>query len=1108
MLSGNTSRPTLAKVPETKSETHDLSQNTIIEFAHVLHSKLSLEAVLETIAEKMREYLDCEAAAVLVRERAGNVLKALNARTPELATGARELTHSSAVQDLVSQAISSRGPALGSAPDSLGGGTIFVVPLNTSRTEAALLLLFGDGRTLSEQQKSLSTVLAGLGAFAVSNCELLESSQSKANELQQLLDISAGLHRVSDLDCFLQQFPTNAASFLGFERAFIALREGDGFVIRWIAEQGTPQALRCPVPRSIAARILSARQPVWSDDLPSVPDSDQEKPAISIKQYVASPLKSSDGNVLGLLAVLERCDGRSIEAEDIRRAQALAAEASVALQAVQNLHSSEQNRRQAEELISLALELNSSLRVPNMLARFTARAESMLGARGAVLALVHRSDLRIVEFSDPNLKNSWPVIQALTPALSQAARRSDSLIASGPTAEILGSEAASATGWDDVTVAKLISSSGVLQGVLCLVNRGESLDPENATLLQAVCAHAAVAIENSILFTRMEQANRHWIEIFDAITDFIVVHDEMQSILRVNRSLADFIGVKPQDLIGVSISALLAMTAEHGAQGCPFCRIESSESDEWQHAALDRTYLVSTSRIHGTANEGSQTIHVLKDITDRREAERRYRELFDSIQEGLFFSSPDGRFVEVNDALVRMLGYESREELLQVDIPAKLYLNPDQRQRFRALIDKKGSLRNYEEALRRKDGSLVYTLQNAFAVRDSQERVVQYRGLMLDITDLKTFQSELQRERDFNSKILNNTQSMILVADTAGLISYANRRWFEAGGYSEISLLGRRLVDLIAPNRHDAIKEALDVTLSGQQVDNLEVPVVLGTGRVGQFSVNLSPMRDEQGNVNSIVVVMTDITDAAMLQAKLMHTEKMAAVGQLVSGVAHEVNNPLTAVLGFADLLLENPRMPEDAKADLRIIMQEAQRTKQIVQNLLSFARQTPAKREMVDVNEIVRRTLALRAYDFANHDVHIIERLDETIPTVMGDPHQLQQVFLNILNNAYDAVTETGRSGQIEIRTCYRAGFVEVSLRDNGPGIKNPERIFDPFFTTKEVGKGTGLGLSICYGIVNEHEGEIMCANNGEQAGATFVVRLPVTAHKAAFGTAAGESR
>jgi len=237
---------------------------------------------------------------------------------------------------------------------------------------------------------------------------------------------------------------------------------------------------------------------------------------------------------------------------------------------------------------------------------------------------------------------------------------------------------------------------------------------------------------------------------------------------------------------------------------------------------------------------------------------------------------------------------------------------------------------------------------------------------------------------------------------------------------------------------------------------------------------------------------MTDITDVATLQAKLMHAEKMAAVGQLVSGVAHEVNNPLTAIMGFADLLLENPELGGDVKADLQVIVQESQRTREIVQNLLSFARQTPPEKQPVNVNHVLRRTITLRSYDLANHGIDIAEQFDATLPEVIGDAHQLQQVFLNILNNACDAVRETGRRGKIVVATTVVGGSVEVTFRDNGTGISNPERIFDPFYTTKEVGKGTGLGLSICYGIVREHTGEILCCNNHDGEGATFAIRLP----------------
>jgi two-component system NtrC family sensor kinase len=366
--------------------------------------------------------------------------------------------------------------------------------------------------------------------------------------------------------------------------------------------------------------------------------------------------------------------------------------------------------------------------------------------------------------------------------------------------------------------------------------------------------------------------------------------------------------------------------------------------------------------------------------------------------------------------------------------------------------------------------------------------------VLKDITDRRTAERRYRRERDFNKNILNNTQSMILVLDTAGLVSYANRRCFEAG-YSEQDLLGHALIQLVPPARRGMLVEAQERVLQGSALDNIDIPLFRGNGTTGQFSVSLSPMRDEQGDINSIVVVMTDITDAAYLQAKLMHTEKMAALGQLVSGVAHEVNNPLAAIVGFTDLLLENPEVPENAKEELHVILQEAQRTRVIVQNLLSFARQMPAQREPLQVNSVLQQTVKLRAYDLSNHGVELIEGYGEDLPVIVGDPHQLQQAFLNILNNAYDAVHETRRKGKIEIKTSHCDGRLEIMFRDNGPGISHPDRIFDPFFTTKEVGKGTGLGLSICYGIVRAHSGEIAARNNPDGIGSTFIVRLPVIA-------------
>jgi PAS domain S-box-containing protein len=655
-------------------------------------------------------------------------------------------------------------------------------------------------------------------------------------------------------------------------------------------------------------------------------------------------------------------------------------------------------------------------------------------------------------------------------------------------------------------------TSQVQGAVLVYPRAGGPFSNQERLLVPAVCGFLAVAMANAELYVSArrqlgelrpileseEHRNRGveggaWEEVFDAVTDFIVAHDKGDKICRVNRSLAEFVGVEAHELLGLGTSALFPMGTAVPDPACPFClKRDFNTSQADTISVLDRTYLVSTCQLRPSGGEASQTVHVLKDITDLQDAERRYRELLDNIQEGVFFAIPDARLIEVNDALVRMLGYGNRADLLQADVRTQVFASPEQYDEFAQVMREDGGVKNREQTMRCADGAPIHVLINAFAVRDGRGSVIQYRGVIQDIHGLKTSQSELHRERDFSGKILDNTQSLILVADVHGHVTYANRRWYQMG-YQRQQLLGRALPELIAPSRRLALCDAFKSTLAGEQIDNLELQIDRGEGRLARFATNLSPVRDEESKVTSVVVIMSDITDAATLQSKLMHAEKMAAVGQLVSGVAHEVNNPLTAILGFADLLMENPDIPDSARKDLRVILQEAQRTKQIVQNLLSFARQTPPQRSPVQLNAILRRTIQLRAYDLHSRGVEVVEHLDKDLHQVVGDPHQLQQVFLNILNNAYDAVRDTGRLARIEITTANRDDIIEILFQDNGKGIEFPERIFDPFFTTKEIGKGTGLGLSICYGIVREHGGEILCRNNKEGDGATFIVRLPV---------------
>ena len=1086
----------------------------LAEVAQSLHSEPDLGILADAVADRLRVLLRTPLVCMLARGDSRFDLWAVATENPAAAVSVRaryDRKDLHFASDLANRAIAAGEPisvAINPSGHSLGDlvppGTLLAAPFRTSTREGAVLVYPRREGPFSAEEKSLLPIITSFAAVAISNAELYSTARAQAHELHQILNITSELGSIADIDQFMQRFLQRASDFLGYGRAFVGVTENDGVRVRWSLREGKPGAVGFLLPQGNVTNAMRHKQVFRTEDATQLSGAQVDfLSQYGVRQMLAVPLLGMDGQLSGMFGMMDRSDGQPISEEDVRRARALAAQVTVAIEVSRNLSRSEQHRRKAESLTSLALEINSLLRGRDFASNFVARFAEMMEAPAAAL-ITDNSSLgcifapQVVSERIESAKASFA--RAALAALSSS---SDS-IAIVPAGQLLGTQAASESGFKQVLIAALRGTGRELLGALCLFDLPASLSEGDRQLLQAICGQASVALENARFFVRMEQANRHWIEIFDAIPDFIVAHDQSGNVLRVNRSLANFIGVQPQQLIGINMGALLSLGGNTASRSCPFCRSTGAFTDEYLHPVLERTYLVSTSEVHAASSEGLQTIHVLKDITDRREAERRYRELFDNIQEGLFFCSPDGRFVEVNDALVRMLGHDSRDELLHSDPRQVVFPVPERHRELFAAMERDGMLRNHEEVLRRKNGTPVHVLINAFAVKDARGQVLQYRGLMLDVTGLRAYQSELQRERDFSGKILNNTQSLILVADTAGLISYANRRW-KVLGYEQQGILGRPLDTVVAASKQATFKQAYFAVLDGRQVDNLELQVLHADGRVGQFSVNLSPMRDEQGQVTSIVVVMSDVTDAASLQSKLMHAEKMAAVGQLVSGVAHEVNNPLTAILGFADLLMENPELPDSARKDLRVILQEAQRTKQIVQNLLSFARQMPPQRKPVQLNAILKRTIQLRAYDFHSRGVGVTEHYDDDLPFVIGDSQQLQQVFLNILNNAYDAVREAAGGPRIEIATTRKNDVVEVSFRDNGHGIEYPDRIFDPFFTTKQVGEGTGLGLSICYGIVKEHGGEILCSNNKGEPGATFTVRLPAVSELASLSAVAG---
>ncbi|MGQ9629527.1 MAG: PAS domain-containing hybrid sensor histidine kinase/response regulator [bacterium] len=243
------------------------------------------------------------------------------------------------------------------------------------------------------------------------------------------------------------------------------------------------------------------------------------------------------------------------------------------------------------------------------------------------------------------------------------------------------------------------------------------------------------------------------------------------------------------------------------------------------------------------------------------------------------------------------------------------------------------------------------------------------------------------------------------------------------------------------------------------------------------------------------VSVVRDITERKRLEQQLLQLEKLSSTGRFIAGIAHELNNPLTGVMGYAQLLLRREDIPEDIREDLEKINLEADRTRRIIRDILIFVREHKPEKRRVDIDSVIEDTLRLREYEMRVRDIKVVRKLDGNLPPTLADPNQLQQVFLNIISNAVDAMLGHKGEGILEIRTEARGDTIRATFSDTGPGIpeENLHRIFDPFFTTKDVGKGTGLGLSVSYGIIREHGGRIY-AENREGGGAAFTVELPVS--------------
>jgi PAS domain S-box-containing protein len=324
-----------------------------------------------------------------------------------------------------------------------------------------------------------------------------------------------------------------------------------------------------------------------------------------------------------------------------------------------------------------------------------------------------------------------------------------------------------------------------------------------------------------------------------------------------------------------------------------------------------------------------------------------------------------------------------------------------------------------------------------------------------------------------------------------------NKKLCQMLGYSEHEFAELTLAKITDPADLEGHLELARQVFMGERASyDIEKRYIRKNGETLWANLTATVVRGQDGRVLYKLGMMEDISEAKKMQEQLIQSEKLSALGQLVAGVAHELNNPLTSVIGYSQLTLANPAVDESLKLQLETIHKEGERARRIIQNLLSFARQHKPGRTQTDINELLRGCLDLRLYSHTSNNVSVRRQLSD-VPPVLADPHQLQQVFLNIIINAEQAILSVRPEGGLVVSTSAKEQdgrcSVEIMIADDGPGIPLPiiGKVFDPFFTTKEVGQGTGLGLSISYGIIKEHAGKIRVESQVGK-GASFFIELP----------------
>jgi PAS domain S-box-containing protein len=611
------------------------------------------------------------------------------------------------------------------------------------------------------------------------------------------------------------------------------------------------------------------------------------------------------------------------------------------------------------------------------------------------------------------------------------------------------------------------------------------------------------------IVSRSAQGYRDLIDSFDDILMAITIDGTIRA---VNRSFSDLVETPFQQIIGKSLSEFVQPGTEQEQDLLKRAMPRFLERRNWtgviqvhlkNQSAPFYFDCVAHAMMHDDKVHGITLL--ARDVSALRRNEARFTELFESLQEGIYMITPDGAILDVNPALVRMLGYDSKEELLKKRV-AEIFIDPAERKAVREQVERQSLVQGREITLVRKDGTSIVCLNTAAAVRDNSGSITRVQGALMDITERRAMEHRLHQQQEFSHRLVESFPDLILVLDNEAHYTFISPRCLEVLGYELEETRDLAFGDRTHPEDLPAARSVYQDILSGKQTfASLEIRVRHKLGDWRRIRFNFSPLCDEKGTIEGVVLSGRDVTDLKRLEEQLIQAEKLAAMGQMLAGVAHELNNPLTAILGVTELLRDREAPDDSTKRQLELTHRQARRAARIVQNLLEFSRPASPQKRPLDVNSLIERTLQLHEHSLRRNNIEVDFHPQPGLPAVIGDANQLIQVFLNLVTNAEQAIREVRESGRIQMRLANIGNSLLVTVQDDGIGIR-PEaipRIFDPFYTTKRPGGGTGLGLSICMSIIREHGGNIE-AEPLPAGGSAFTVFLPAASAAASEALAA----